>query len=544
MNTKNHQIRIIIYIIIGAVIAAVGVFLVLHSNNNKSGISLQDKLDLGHKYLVELSYDKAVLEFTDAIEIDPMNADAYLGLADAYIGQGDTDKAVEVLEDGFDKTGDERIKEKLDELKPAEETTSVTNEMSPVSPAVQAAVEKENKIFSEGDHYAMLYNDGALYMWGDNEFGQLGIGRWSCMENSILYNGIDDPNYLNTNDPIKIMDNVTDVSLDFAYSAAITQKGDLYMWGDNYCGQLGIGSTDACYSPTFVMENIASVNVGYDRSAAITVDGDLYMWGENEYGELGIGSTNTCYSPTFVMENVESVFIRSSWTYAITEDGELYIWGENIYNNGSDNNAPMAAELGVYENNDGEKLITVPTKIMDNVSNIVGNNAAITKDGSLCVWGNSEYDRLAINNGDESAKIMDNVVTASCAGVYAVITRDASMYVFGEYFDSIVYPPVKYMDNVKKVVFCNYDEYYGDGAVITTDGTLYKLGGDYERYWGEDIKENAPIKIMENVADIEIGASETFIVKDNGEVYKVINWHESYDADEISGALVRLIFES
>ena len=126
MNTQNHQIRIMIYIIIGAVIAAVGVFLVLHSNNSQSSISLQDKLDLGHKYLVELSYDKAVLEFTDAIEIDPMNADSYLGLADAYIGQGDTDKAVEVLEKGFDKTGDERIKEKLDELGIDENTSDET----------------------------------------------------------------------------------------------------------------------------------------------------------------------------------------------------------------------------------------------------------------------------------------------------------------------------------------------------------------------------------------------------------------------------------
>ena len=42
MNTKNHQIRIVIYIIIGAVIAAAGVFLVLHSNNSRSSISLQD----------------------------------------------------------------------------------------------------------------------------------------------------------------------------------------------------------------------------------------------------------------------------------------------------------------------------------------------------------------------------------------------------------------------------------------------------------------------------------------------------------------------
>ena len=152
MNTKNHQIRIMIYIIIGAVIAAAGIFLVLHSNNNKSGISLQDKLDLGHKYLVELSYDKAVLEFTDAIEIDPMNADAYIGLADAYIGQGDTDKAVEVLEKGFDKTGDDTIKEKLDELNPVENTSDETSAGS-ASTGV-TSVDNEKFVTIRGEQYS------------------------------------------------------------------------------------------------------------------------------------------------------------------------------------------------------------------------------------------------------------------------------------------------------------------------------------------------------------------------------------------------------
>ena len=170
MNTKNHQIRIIIYIIIGAVIAAVGVFLVLHSNNSQSSISLQDKLDLGHKYLVELSYDKAVLEFTDAIEIDPMNADAYLGLADAYIGQGDTDKAVEVLEKGYDKTADEKIKEKLDELKPAEttqniETTEETTEDKLVNEYVYMYIPNQVKSNSNDNYHNYERNYHGYSVW-------------------------------------------------------------------------------------------------------------------------------------------------------------------------------------------------------------------------------------------------------------------------------------------------------------------------------------------------------------------------------------------
>lgn len=63
--------------------------------------------------MIELSYDKTVIEFTEAIEIEPLNADAYLGLAEAYVGIGDTEKAVEVLEDGYDKTGDEHLSDLL-----------------------------------------------------------------------------------------------------------------------------------------------------------------------------------------------------------------------------------------------------------------------------------------------------------------------------------------------------------------------------------------------------------------------------------------------
>ena len=187
MNTKNHQIRIVIYIIIGAVIAAAGVFLVLHSNNSKSGISLQDKLDLGHKYLVELSYDKAVLEFTDAIEIDPMNADSYLGLAEAYIGQGDTDKAVEVLEDGFDKTGDDRIKEKLDELKSVENTSDETSSES--ASAEVAAVDNEKFVTIKGEQYSTSLTELNLINLNltDEEIALL--SEFKNLERLTLYNG-------------------------------------------------------------------------------------------------------------------------------------------------------------------------------------------------------------------------------------------------------------------------------------------------------------------------------------------------------------------
>ena len=58
---------------------------------------LQKQLEIGDRYLSELDYEQAVVAYRTAIEIDPKNVDAYLGLADAYVGMNDHEEAVNVL---------------------------------------------------------------------------------------------------------------------------------------------------------------------------------------------------------------------------------------------------------------------------------------------------------------------------------------------------------------------------------------------------------------------------------------------------------------
>ncbi|MGN0553929.1 MAG: tetratricopeptide repeat protein, partial [Oscillospiraceae bacterium] len=129
----KQKTRIFIYIAIAVTVLVSGILTVLSSSQGAAE-KAQKFIDLGNKYLIELSYDKAVIEFNKAIEIEPKNADAYIGLAEAYIGLGDTDSAVDALKRGYDLTGDERIKEKLDELlgvdvnDEAEVTTEKTTE--------------------------------------------------------------------------------------------------------------------------------------------------------------------------------------------------------------------------------------------------------------------------------------------------------------------------------------------------------------------------------------------------------------------------------
>lgn len=103
-------------IVVASAVVLLFVFIGISIYNTPAN-RLQRQLDLGQRYLKEQDYEQAVIEFDKAIAIDPMNADAYLGKADAYMGLGDEQAAYATLEAGYAATGDERIKEKLDEKK-------------------------------------------------------------------------------------------------------------------------------------------------------------------------------------------------------------------------------------------------------------------------------------------------------------------------------------------------------------------------------------------------------------------------------------------
>lgn len=112
---KRNNKGIIIGIILAAVIIlAVGMGLGIY-NSPENRISRQ--LDLGQKYLEEQNYEQAVVAFNKVIEIDPMSVEAYLGLANAYVGLGDMDSAIAILEEGYEVTKDENINQMLKDLR-------------------------------------------------------------------------------------------------------------------------------------------------------------------------------------------------------------------------------------------------------------------------------------------------------------------------------------------------------------------------------------------------------------------------------------------
>ena len=80
-------------------------------------MTLQDYLNLGDKYLTETNYEKAIVAFTKAIELEPKAMKAYEDLANAYIKTEKYDKAKETLEQGISVYESLSSEEQTDEFK-------------------------------------------------------------------------------------------------------------------------------------------------------------------------------------------------------------------------------------------------------------------------------------------------------------------------------------------------------------------------------------------------------------------------------------------
>ena len=82
--------------------------------NNMDSVKLKRQMDLGQRYLEELNYEQAIAAFQAVIEIDPMSTEAYLGMAEAYIGLEDTENAIAILRQGYEAAGqNEEIRQML-----------------------------------------------------------------------------------------------------------------------------------------------------------------------------------------------------------------------------------------------------------------------------------------------------------------------------------------------------------------------------------------------------------------------------------------------
>lgn len=80
-----------------------------------------------------------------------------------------------------------------------------------------------------------------------------------------------------------------------AHTCGVTSSNELYCWGANDNGQLGVGDFDVHVQPVRVEGSWRSVRAGGNHTCAFDMMDTLYCWGEGRFGQLGSagGTTNT-----------------------------------------------------------------------------------------------------------------------------------------------------------------------------------------------------------------------------------------------------------
>jgi alpha-tubulin suppressor-like RCC1 family protein len=158
---------------------------------------------------------------------------------------------------------------------------------------------------------------GHVWTWGDNTYGQLGLGSTDTARHPT-------PRMVAGLPAISFIAGGRDTSF------AIAGNGDLYAWGNSAYGQAGTGGTGTVLTPRKVLGAVTQVESGADHTIALRSDGTVWTWGRNRYGQLGYAGVNQAV-PTKVpgLSGIAKVFAGRDHCIAIAADGTVYTWGRN-----------------------------------------------------------------------------------------------------------------------------------------------------------------------------------------------------------------------
>ncbi|XP_057267805.1 X-linked retinitis pigmentosa GTPase regulator isoform X3 [Pezoporus wallicus] len=221
-------------------------------------------------------------------------------------------------------------------------------------------------LISCGDeHTAIVTGNGKLYMFGSNNWGQLGLGSKSTVSKPTC----------------------------------VKEDGQLFVWGDNSEGQIGLAD-EACVSipcQVDVGKPVSSVSCGYYHSALITGDGELYTFGEPENGKLGLMpeqlKNNRVPQPVMgIVEKVNKVACGGEHTVVLTET--------NVYTFGLGQHGQLGHGTFIFETSVPKSVKHLRRYKICNITCGENHTAVIAENGLMFTFGDGRHGKLGL--GEEN----------------------------------------------------------------------------------------------------------------------------------------------
>lgn len=176
----------------------------------------------------------------------------------------------------------------------------------------------------------------------------------------------------------------------FGNTCGVQPSGALFCWGDNGHAQLGDGSRIDRLVPKRAGgdQEFTTISMGGYHACGLS-DGLAYCWGTNEFGELGLGAEPLADSPAKVTDTVfQSLEVGSHHTCGVSVSGALYCWGDNKtyeLGNGTDARSATPLRIGI----DSDWATVAPSMYADE-----GATCALKTNGTLWCWGSRESGQI------------------------------------------------------------------------------------------------------------------------------------------------------
>jgi alpha-tubulin suppressor-like RCC1 family protein len=205
-----------------------------------------------------------------------------------------------------------------------------TAEAEPPESAPQKIMEQVTAIAAGDAHALALREDGSLWAWGHNLYGQVGNGGATDLFDTCQ------------SKPVRVFESgVCGLAAGDKISLALTEDGDLWGWGYNGAGCLLESEQEILTTPQLLLTGVRLACAGSARVLVIKEDGSLWGWGDNAFQAMNYNYKAEYVSadPKKILDNVVHVSSGPAHTMAVQADGTLWGWGDNSF-------GQLAQELG------------------------------------------------------------------------------------------------------------------------------------------------------------------------------------------------------
>jgi alpha-tubulin suppressor-like RCC1 family protein len=283
---------------------------------------------------------------------------------------------------------------------------------------------KNTQTAAGGFHSVCIKDDGSVWTWGLNAWGQLANGRMGGLDGWRENTSIPAPAKDAAGNKLS---GIVFIAAGYHHTVALKKDGTLLAWGANSYGQLSDDTRDDRPLPVQVkgangkgfLADIVKIAAGYHYTAAVKKDGTVWIWGHNGSGMWGQGGGGQLGDGTdgkgenrFILtpvqvkgpggkgylSDVKDIAGCARHTVALKKDGTIWAWGSNgsgQLGDGTTSNNFFPVQV---KGPGGQGYLTGIKAVAAGVAYSV----VLAEDGGVLAWGNNHFGQLGDGSTNNS----------------------------------------------------------------------------------------------------------------------------------------------